>query len=392
MAEVSEKLRREVLEEKRRSRTRKILALLLVLLFIIAAVVSWRYLTAYTYESYTITSELPVNGQFVQYQNTGNALAVLSNDGAKGLSGTGELLWEISYQLDNPVAASCGSVTAIADVGGKNVYVVAENGIPHNYQVLYPIVKLATAGQGVTAVLLNNGTEDYIQLYDMNGTLRVDINTKTKTDGFPIDIALSEDGKKLVTLYLTFDGDAMISKVTFYNAGEVGKNHIGNVVGQKSFGKNVLAAGVRFLNNDTVCILKEDGFSLYRMQETPALLFEQTFEEPLYDIVCSDNCIVVVTENAATKQKTMLRYDANGKKTAVWNEIADYERLVVSEREILLFSPQKVIVYRNNKSEKFVAEFERNLEAMLPAGGNQYFLIDTGRIQTIKLSGAKEEK
>lgn len=388
MAEVSQKLRREILEEERRSRTRKILALLLVLFLFAAAAAIWWYVTAHTYRGYAVTSELSATGQ---YQSNGSSLVLYHNDGARAISGSGALLWEMSYQMDHPAAASCGNVTAVADIGGQSVYIVAENGIPYNYQVLYPIVKLAVAGQGVTAVLLNHGTEDYIQLYDINGNLSVDINTKTKTDGFPIDIALSEDGKKLVTLYLTFDGDALISKVTFYNAGEVGKNHIGNVVGQKMFEKNTLAYDVAFLNNETVCILREDGFSLYEMKETPRPLGEESFEG-LYDIVCAKDCFVVVTEDVATKQKTMVRYNEKGRKTATWKDIPDYETLVLTKEEIILFSPQKATIYRSNKSEKFLADFGRNLEAMLPAGGNRYFLIDTGGVQTIKLSETKEEE
>lgn len=390
MAEASGKLRREVLEEQRKSRTRHVLALLLVFLLALCFFVFRQYRTSYTYENYTVTSEMLIEGQEVQYHGTGTSLIVATNDGAKSLSGTGKTEWELSYRMDHPMVWSCEAITAIADIGGKDVYVVAQNGIPYHYQVLYPIVKLAVASQGVTAVLLNNGSEDYIQLYDINGSMRVDLNTKTKTDGFPIDVALSKDGQKLVTLYLTFENDALISKVTFYNAGEVGKNHIGNVVGQRLYGKNRLVTGVQFIDNDTVCIKTEDGFSLYRMKETPKLISEKTFEDSLYDLECTENGILAVTENAVTKKKKMLRFQTDGRQIAAWEEIMDYERVVASEQEVLLFSPQKAIVYRNNKTEKFVTEFERNLERMFTAGENRYFLIDTGRVQTIKLTRTKE--
>ena len=166
-------------------------------------------------------SELYTN--LVGYKAGGEKLFVYSNDGAKALDSSGDALWEVSYQLENPDVAYCENMASVADIGGKSVYVVAENGIPYNYEVIYPIIKHEVAKQGVTAVLLDNGTEDFIQLYDINGTLRVDINTKTKIDGIPIDIALSPDGKKLVTLYVTFQGNAMICKATFYNADEVEK-------------------------------------------------------------------------------------------------------------------------------------------------------------------------
>lgn len=386
MAEVSQKLRREVMEEQRKSRIQKVLALFLVAVIVIVAISLWKYFTAHTYSGYDVISEFASVGNLKQYQSTGKNLILVSNDGAKAVSASGELIWEVLYQLDNPSAAFCGNVAAVADVGGKDVHVIAENGIPYHYQVLYPIVKLAVAEQGVTAVMLDGGAEDYIQLYDISGGLRVDINTKTKTEGFPVDFALSPDGKKLVTLYLTFDGDAMISKITFYNAGEVGKNYIGNVVGQRSFEEDIFVGGVKFINNEVICVLKENGFALYHMKETPSLISEKDFAEQLYDIVCTESGVIAVTENAQTKKKTLHRFDNNGKETATWKDLPDYETLTATGEEVIFFSPQKVVIYRNNRSEKFTAEFERNLEAVLPAGGNRYFFLDTGHVRAVKLS------
>jgi len=265
------------------------------------------------------------------------------------------------------------------------VYVVAENGIPHEYQVIYPIVKHEVAGQGVTAVLLDNGMEDFIQLYDINGTLRVDINTKTKIDGVPIDIALSPDGKKLVTLYVTFQGDAMICKTTFYNADEVGKNYINNIVAQKTFAENLLVYDVRFLNEDMLCVLMENGFALYRMTETPELVCEEIIKEPIVDFLCVENGVYVIKETV-DKFRSLSFYDEKGKQREIIKKLPEYESVFATAEEIVLFSPQKVTVYRANGSQKFSTAFTQSLEAVLPAGGNRYFLVDTGKAQTIKLS------
>lgn len=386
------KFRKDNIEEKKRSRSRKIVGLFLVLLIIIAAIILWRYFAGHTYKGYTVVSELALDGTYLSFCNTGTTLTVCNNDGAKAIDADGNILWEAGYQMDNPTLSFSKSVSAIADIGGTQVCVIAENGIPHSYQVRYPIVKLAVAKQGVTAALLDAGTEDYIQMYDINGELRVDINTKTKTDGFPIDIALSEDGTKLVTLYLTFQGDSLISKVTFYNAGEVGKNYQNNIVGQKSY-EGVLVNGIHFLGSNTVCVLLENGFSLYQMKEIPTLLCTKEFKERILDIVCAEDAVVVITENSETRIRTMQYYDLSGKVKASWNNLPEYEKAYAAQNEVILFSPQWVQIYRRNKTIKFESGFDRNLEAMLFGGGKRYFLIDTGRVQTIKLSenGGKDK-
>lgn len=386
------------LEEKTKGKVNKkdlmrALRVLLVLAIILGGIGWLQYMRVREFKFYDTKSESELFSNLVGYKAGKDKLFLYGNDGAKALDSAGNALWEVSYQLDNPDIAYCENVAAVADVGGKSVYVVAENGIPYNYEVIYPIIKHEVAKQGVTAVLLDNGTEDFIQLYDINGTLRVDINTKTKTDGIPIDIALSSDGKKLVTLYVTFQGNTMICKATFYNADEVGKNHINNIVGQRSFAENLLAYDIKFLNEDTLCVLLENGFALYRMTETPELICEKTITETIEEMVCVENGLYVVKETA-DKQKVLSFFDTKGKEKQVLNDVPEHESIAASEKEIVFFSPQRVTAYRINGTMKFSAAFAQSLEAVYPADGNRYFLVNTGKVQTIKLTNktGKEEK
>ena len=377
------------LEEKTKGKINKkdilrAIRIAIVLLVILGGIGWLQYAQRREYKHYEVRSEQSLYTNLAGYQSGNGKLFAYGNDGAKAVDGNGSTVWEVSYQLDNPQLAYCENVASVADIGGTNVYVVAGNGIPYNYEVIYPIVKHEVAKQGVTAVLLDNGLEDFIQLYDINGTLRVDINTKTKTDGIPIDIALSPDGKKLVTLYVTFQGDAMLCKTTFYNADEVGKNYINNIVAQKTFAENCLAYDVVFLNNDTVCILLENGFAMYRMTEVPELICEKTIEETIVEFLGVDSGLYVVKETADNR-KALSFYDEKGKEREIIRNLPEYESIAATAEEIVLFSPQKVTVYRKNGSQKFSTAFAQSLEAVFPAGSNRYFLVDPGRVQTIKL-------
>lgn len=352
----------------------------------ISGIFLWNFFQAHVFENYKVISETSLYNNLVGYKMGNNELLLYSNDGAKAIASDGGVAWEISYELDNPEIVWCENVASVADIGGQFVYIVAENGIPYNYEVIYPIIKHEVAKQGVTAVLLDNGTEDFVQLYDINGNLRVDLNTQTKVDGIPVDIALSEDGKKLITLYVTFQGDSMICKVTFYNAGEVGKNYISNIVGQKIYEENHLAYDIGFLNEDTLYVLLEDGFALYRMTEVPELICEVIpKDETIIDLVCVNSGIYVVTEDI-TKQRTLTFYNEEGNKKRSWNTIPEYETIVGTEQELIFFSPQKVTIYRANGVLKFERAFTQSINAIFPAGNNRYFLLNMDKVQTIKLS------
>ena len=78
--------------------------------------------------------------------------------------------------------------------------------------------------------------------------------------------------------------------------------------------------------------------------------------------------------------------------TQVWNDIPEYERMQATEDEVIFFSPQSITVYRKNQSLKYEGDFDRALEAVFPAGKNRYFLVDTGKIQLVKLTGKKQEE
>lgn len=186
----------------------------------------------------------------------------------------------------------------------------------------------------------------------------------------------------------------MLCKATFYNADEVGKNYINNIVGQKIFTENCLAYEVCFLDEDTVCILLENGFALYRMTEVPELLLEKTLPEDIVQFVCVEGGFYLIKENA--KQRTMSYYNKNGEIIQTWSEIPEYESVTATKEEVVFFSPQRVTLYRVNGSLKFSTAFTQSLENVFPAGDNHYFLLGGGRLQTIKLTSTgtneKEEQ
>lgn len=372
-------------EIQKKKNVMRALRILLVLAVIFGGIGVIQYYRVREFKGYDIKSESGLHSNLAGYEAGKGRLFLYSNDGAKALDNSGAVLWETAYQLDNPKIAYCEEVAAVADIGGNTVHVVAENGIPHSYQVIYPIIKHEVAKQGVTAVLLDNETEDFIQLYDINGTLRVDINTKTKIDGIPIDIALSPDGKKLVTLYITFQGGNMICKTTFYNADEVGKNYINNIVGQKTYADNLLAYDVSFINEETICVMLENGFALYHMTEVPELICEVTETDPVIEMVCVENGLYVIKETA-DKQKVISFYNEKGNKQKTWDTVPEYESVSATENEVVFFSPQNVTVLRANGSQKFSTAFTQNLEAVLPAERNRYFLIGAGKVQIISLT------
>jgi len=114
--------------------------------------------------------------------------------------------------------------------------------------------------------------------------------------------------------------------------------------------------------------------------------------ESIEEMVCVENGLYVVKETV-DKQKVLSFFDTKGKEKQVLEEVPEYESVAALEKEIVFFSPQRVTAYRINGSVKFSAAFAQSLDAVYPAGDNRYFLVNTGKVQTIKLTNKvrKEE-
>ena len=341
-----------------------------------------------SYAGFEVVDEMKVASDRVSFYNDSHVLAISSINGAKAIDGTGALKWEAAFSLDDPVVVSCKEVSAIADINGTSVYVIPESGIYTSYRTDYPIMKIAVSETGVTAVLLDKGSEDIIRVYDPSGKLRIEICTKTKQDGFPVDIALSEDGTKLATLTVSFDKDDLISKVTFYNSGNVGKNFIDNIVGQKIF-EGRLAYDIEFLGNDTVGITLEDGFVLYEMEQIPELLCDIKPEDDILDLWLYNDGVSLVTEKAG--ERTLSFYGTNGKKEGTVRNLPAYEYMSVSNGEAVFVNAGYMRIYRQNGSLQFSGDIGTAPDEVCFGGGTRYFFVDADTVRTIKLVKKEED-
>ncbi len=317
-----------------------------------------------------------------QFTNRDGRLFITTENGMRGLDGDCSVVMDVAFELDHPMTVSCGDVAAIGDIGGTKVYVMSSNGIPHKYTTELPIVKLCVAEDGTTAVLLDNDTKDVIRVYSPEGELKVEIGTGTASEGFPVDIALSRDGKKLVSLYLSFSAESVVSKVTFYNMGDVGKNFIENIVGQKIY-SGEMAYSADFMGNDHVAVIFGKGFSVFSMEEIPTLIRDERYEARPLDIKVCDSC--VVTLSAAEDGRTIAFYDTKGAVSGRVTGLSDTEGLTVTNGEAMLIGNGRVRIYRMNGTVKLDCRYEGGCEKLYSGGGNKYLAAGADSVKAMYL-------
>ena len=93
--------------------------------------------------------------------------------------------------------------------------------------------------------------------YDAKGNILVEHKVSLKNMGYPIDIALSEDGKTLIVSYLNTTSSQMISLVSYYYFGNAEVDNKDHLVYQKEF-EDTIVPITTFLDGDNSLLNFQD--------------------------------------------------------------------------------------------------------------------------------------
>ncbi len=373
--------------KKRYKRRRRAVIISLFLFFVIGGASYLYSLYNREYNDYKIIETVETSAvNAVGYQAYGSSIVKYSKDGAVAINKDGSLQWNGSYEMSNPITDSCGEYVAIADKNKKIFYLYDKDGEVISIKTPYDIGKIKVAAQGVVAVLMNTDGGNETILYDKDGIVLADKLTSENKEGYPLDLDISDDGEKMVLSYLTYTGGTLINNISFYNYGEVGQNNKNNLVGGDPLEEGVVAPKVTFLNNDTVCIFKDNGFSLYSMEEYPDVIYEEDFDRKILSVIHNEENVGFVLQAQDGLSKSIVLYDLKGKK--VLNQVLkiDYENIFLSKNEIVMSDNISCSILKINGKLKFHKTFETNIEMIYPINHlDRYFLSDGEKIYEIKL-------
>jgi hypothetical protein len=374
--------------KKRLKRRRNIVISTLLLVVAVVGTVYLFSLLNRNYKSYEVLKAIDNTGENTAgYLSYGSSVVKYSRDGAVAYDKDGNLIWNGSYEMKEPIADTCGKYVVVADRGGKSVQIFNGKGSVGNFTTTYNILKVEVASQGVVAALMEDGEEDYIYLYDVDGTELVHKKTNVNDAGYSLDISLSNNGEKLVISYLSVTKGELLSTVAFYNFGEVGQNYTDGFVGGYAF-KGEVVPRVVFVNNDTACAYKDNGFLIYAMKEKSYMVHEELFEDSkIQSVLYNENYIGIVLEAGEAEPKKLLLYDLEGNKVLEKKLEFDYSKIFLTDKEIIMYDNLSCIILKINGSEKFRYTFDSNIAAFYPINDlDRYFFINESKISEILLA------
>lgn len=336
------------------------------------------------YHSYEVMSEVSnTDDASESYQIIKYGMIRYSNNGIALTDKSGNVIWNQTYEMNNPIIASSGNYIAAGDRGASTLYIFNQFGQCGKLTTDLPLQGLQMAENGVVAAILSDSESNFINLYDKQGNRLVGIRATLENTGYPLAIGVSPDASKLVVSYLTVSDSARTqTKLVFYDFSSVNGEH------EKLTGSiNSLCPRIQFLGKQRVAVFREKGFDIYSVDGEVKMVFSTEFEDEIRSIFTGDQKLGFVFRNRDENGKFRIElYDVSGQKSMTLYSNLDYTDLNSDSDEVVLYNNSKAEIYKYNGKQVFSGSFENRISSLMPSwDSGMYWMVEESRVSEIRI-------
>ena len=371
-----------------RHRLGKVLGVVLVCAALIAimALLNRDYQNT-TYEDYEILDKsvrqdsdtskyLAYNGHVLKY----------SKDGAEAFDGTDSVLWNVTYEMQDPRVTTCGDYVALGDKRGTQIIVIDSADNLNRIETKMPVLNFSVSKQGVVAAVLEDTGFSWIKLFDKVGTELASIRCSMSESGFPVDISLSESGILLAVSYARLEGENLKSSVAFYNFGGVGANESDHYMSGYDF-EGTLIPRVHFMDDSTAFAMGDNRLIFFSGQQKPEKIREYDFNRQIEGVYYGNGRIVLLYRATGDDHYTADVYNLSGENVLSQRFDLDYSDIQVTSDRLIIYNESRCLIYNMKGKLKFDCLFDDPTILCAPTSNTRKFvLINRETSQLIRLT------
>jgi hypothetical protein len=355
---------------------RSVLGIALAIAVAVMIIVSWKNRE---YEESVIINSIPitrVEGSI--YLSFGNHILTYSKDGANCMDSKGQVLWNQTYEMQNPMVDMNGSVVGIGDYNGRTIYVMNTSGRIGEITTNLPIRKFSVSANGVVAVVLDDSRVTRIHLYDTSGNVLVESETTMDRSGYPLDISISPNGELLAISYLYVDSGILKSSIAFHNFGEVGQNLSADRFVSGYDYQGTVVPYIHFMNSNTAFAVSDDRVMFFAGSQKPLSAAENLLSVKVQGVFYNEEYVGLVFLNTEGDGKYRLNiYDDSGSLITSKGFDMEYTNIVFHKDEFIIYSDVEYSVYNIHGTERFREQFDEIVYLFVPQEKSNRFLIMT---------------
>ena len=344
------------------------------------------YVQTKIYSTYTVTASVKHETIETAFTKTfGDSILTYSKDGANAVDGSGNLLWNQTFDMQSPMIAKCDDTVAFADYGGNVIYVQKSSGEVGSVKTDMPIRKIATSSKGYVAAVLEDTSVTWIYLYDLNGTTIAYFRTTMEKSGYPIALDISPNGELVCVSYYYVDCEDVKSSVAFYNFGPVGQNNIDNYVSGYNY-TNCLVPSVHFLNDETAIAVSNERISVYSGAHKPVSISEMIVNDEIVSVYTAKDAFAIIYRDSDHSSKYRLElYDNKGQKKSEKEFDFDYSNVSLGNGMVMLYGDTNLYIGTYSGAPKYEGQYEKPVVLVLPTTvSNRFVCVTQDTIDTVE--------
>lgn len=359
----------------------------IVLVISAVAVATFLGIKNRTYSGYEVVDSVErkevLDAECVEYN--GNILTY-SRDGASCTNAKGVVLWNQTFEMQDPIMDMEGDKVAFGDYNGSEIYVMDSSGPIGRIDTMMPIRNFCVAESGVVAAVLDEGNVTWIYLFDADGNTIAYFKTTMKKSGYPVAVAISPNGLMVQVSYVYVESGYMRSSVGFYNFGPVGQNEIDNFVGGYDYTDTVVPF-VRFLDNSTSFAVGDSRLMLYEGKQIPTSSWENLLTEKIQGVYYNENYIALVYYDVTGESTYRLDiYGRDGKIADTVKFNIEYSDIFFQKDKVIVYDEMECLIHNIGGGDILSTQFDKGVLAMIPTSAfNRYVLVTADSIETIEL-------
>lgn len=347
---------------------------------VLLAVICCVYLLTKTYHDYKVVrSSEQEDVVSTKYVEMGGKILRYGPDGAVLENSKFQPVWSMTYDMDNPVADVYGNCAVIADIDGTTMEIFNKKGHTGTVTTSYGIVKARVSSDGLVAAILDGGDDTWINYYASDGSLIAENQTKIDDPGYPLDIAVYDNGEIMMVAYQFIEGSDTTSYVAFYNFGTIAQHNDDKIVSGYQY-KGTVIPQIEYLSGNKSVAVRDDGFTLYSGGEMPKEVSTVNVEKEIVSTFYDNEMIGLVFKSEDESYSYYMQvYSTNGKEKFKKGFNIPYTNIKVSDGKIIMYNSSQICVLNSNGSERYSGTVDGTIKNIIKVGWNRYLLVlDTG--------------
>ncbi|MCR4868990.1 MAG: DUF5711 family protein [Lachnospiraceae bacterium] len=339
------------------------------------------------FDSYEVVSHFDISkSSTLNYTEFNGGLVSYSQDGASYLDAEGVAVWNEAYDMQSPKVRMAGQRLLIYDTKGTTMKVLSPEKEEGEIQTNLPIVRADVAADGTVAAMMQEADTGYLNVYKANGTQIAQGQVHLSKSGYPMDLAISEDGKRLAVSMASVKKGVLSATINIYDFSEAGEGKRDNLLATFHYGDS-LCPEIEFFADGSLVAYSNHKIHLIDASSEPKEEETIRVKQEIKSVMTGEQTLGFITDNEDSTARYLHVYSQSGKEKYKKKLDVGYTQCrFLTDEEILITNKENLRVYNKLGGVRFSYDFTDGITAFLPTEGRQeYLLIYEDQCERIKI-------